>query len=58
VCRSDTYHDREYYALRHQATPMDTSPLYKYEIRGVDAAALLLRRITDRGFYSWMGSPG
>jgi glycine cleavage system aminomethyltransferase T len=50
VCRSDTYHDREYYALRHQATPMDTSPLYKYEIRGVDAAALLLRRITDRGF--------
>ncbi|MEQ1891494.1 MAG: aminomethyltransferase family protein [Planctomycetota bacterium] len=41
--RYDIYLDREYYAVRHQATVMDCSPLYKYELRGKDAAALLAR---------------
>lgn len=49
VCRYDTYHDREYYALRHQATLMDASPLYKYEIQGPGAAALL-SRVTVRDY--------
>ena len=43
VKRYDVYVDREYYAVRHQATVMDASPLYKYEVRGKDAAALLSR---------------
>ncbi len=43
VCRYDTYHDREYYALRHQATLMDATPLYKYEVRGANAVDLLSR---------------
>jgi aminomethyltransferase len=49
VKRYDVYLDREYYALRHQATVMDASPLYKYEVRGKDAAALL-SRVMVRGF--------
>ena len=49
VRRYDTYHEREYYALRHQATVMDATPLYKYEVRGPDAAALL-SRVMVRGF--------
>jgi len=47
--RYDIYVDREYYALRHQATVMDASPLYKYELTGPDAAALLAR-VMVRGF--------
>ncbi len=49
VRRYDVYHEREYYALRHQATVMDATPLYKYEVRGPDAAALL-SRVMVRGF--------
>ena len=49
VCRYDNYHDREYFALRHQATLMDASPLYKYDVRGANAADLL-GRVTVRGF--------
>jgi len=49
VRRFDTYHDREYYALRHQATVMDATPLYKYEVRGPQAAELLAR-VTVRDF--------
>lgn len=49
VRRYDVYHEREYYALRHQATVMDATPLYKYEVRGRDAAALL-SRVMVRGF--------
>lgn len=41
--RYDVYLDREYYAVRHQATVMDATPLYKYELVGKDAAALLSR---------------
>jgi len=43
VRRYEVYHDREYYALRNQATLMDASPLYKYDIEGVNAADLLGR---------------
>ncbi len=43
VKRYDVYVDREYYAVRHQATVMDATPLYKYEVRGKDAAALISR---------------
>jgi aminomethyltransferase len=49
VCRYDTYHDREYYALRHQATLMDATPLYKYELRGRNAADLA-SRLTVRDY--------
>ncbi len=41
VRRYDVYHEREYYALRHAATVMDATPLYKYEVRGQGAAELL-----------------
>jgi aminomethyltransferase len=49
VRRYDVYVDREYYAVRHQATAMDATPLYKYDVRGKDAAALLAR-IMVKGF--------
>ncbi|HEX6883030.1 MAG TPA: aminomethyltransferase family protein [Planctomycetota bacterium] len=49
VKRYDVYVDREYYAVRHQATVMDATPLYKYEVRGQDAARLLAR-VMVRGF--------
>ncbi len=39
----DTCHEREYFALRHRAGLIDVSPLYKYEVRGPDAADLLSR---------------
>ncbi len=41
VRRYDTYHEREYYSLRHAATVMDATPLYKYAIHGPDAAEFL-----------------
>src|SRR5690606_32496363 len=39
----DTCHEREYFAFRNGAGVIDVSPLYKYEITGPDAAALLSR---------------
>lgn len=39
----DTYHEREYFALRHAAGLIDVSPLCKYEVTGPDAAAFLAR---------------
>ena len=39
----DTSHEREYFALRHAAGLIDVSPLYKYDLRGPDAARLLSR---------------
>ena len=45
VRRYDTYHEREYHSLRHAATVMDATPLYKVAVRGPDAAELL----------SWVG---
>jgi aminomethyltransferase len=43
VCSFDTTHDREYFAFRESAGLLDVSPLYKYEVRGPDATALLSR---------------
>jgi aminomethyltransferase len=40
------FHDIEYSAIREAAAVIDTSPLYKYVVRGVDAARLLDRVIT------------
>jgi len=37
----DTTHDREYFALHHSAGLIDVTPLFKYEVTGPDAAALL-----------------
>jgi aminomethyltransferase len=39
----DTSHEREYFAFRNGAGVIDVSPLYKYEITGPGAAALLSR---------------
>lgn len=43
VCRFQSSHEPEYYAFRESAGLIDISPLYKYEVRGRDAAALLSR---------------
>ena len=39
-------HDREYWAIRSAAALLDVSPLYKYLVRGRDAARLLDRVVT------------
>jgi aminomethyltransferase len=36
-------HEREYWAIRSSAALFDVSPLFKYDIRGPDAARLLDR---------------
>lgn len=41
VCVYGTYPEREYYAIRHAAGLIDVTPLFKYEVRGPDAASLL-----------------
>ena len=40
------FHDIEYSAIREAAAVIDTSPLYKYLVRGADAGRLLDRVIT------------
>lgn len=42
-------HEREYYAIRNAAALIDISPLYKYEISGLDAERLV-NRIFTRDF--------
>lgn len=37
----DTYPDREYFAIRHSAGLIDVTPLFKYEVKGPDAASFL-----------------
>ncbi|MCA9711410.1 MAG: aminomethyltransferase family protein, partial [Myxococcales bacterium] len=39
----DTSPEREYFAFRNGAGVIDVTPLYKYELRGPGAAALLSR---------------
>jgi aminomethyltransferase len=39
----DTTHEREYFAFRHACGLIDVSPLYKYDVRGRDAALYLSR---------------
>jgi aminomethyltransferase len=41
VCTYDRHSEREYFAFRHTAGMIDVSPLYKYDVRGKDAAAFL-----------------
>ena len=48
VSSYETCHEREYLALRQSAGLLDISPLYKYRIRGPDAAAMLDRLVTRR----------
>lgn len=43
VCSYDTSHEREYFAFRESAGLLDVTPLYKYEVCGPDAQALLAR---------------
>lgn len=43
VCRYDSCHEPEYFAFRHSAGLLDVTPLYKYEVYGSDACALLSR---------------
>ncbi len=43
VASYDTTHEREYFAFRESAGLLDVSPLFKYEVHGPDAAALLSR---------------
>ena len=43
VSSYDTTHDREYFAFRESAGLLDVSPLFKYEVYGPDATALLSR---------------
>lgn len=43
VSSFDTTHEREYFAFRESAGLLDVTPLYKYEVTGPDAAALLAR---------------
>src|SRR6202165_5092670 len=43
VSSYDTAHSREYFASRESAGLLDVSPLFKYEVHGPDAAALLSR---------------
>ena len=42
----DVVHDYEYHAIRNTAALIDVSPLYKYDIRGRDAAHLIDRVFT------------
>jgi len=42
----DTVHDNEYVLFRQSAGLFDISPLFKYDIRGKDAAAFLSRVLT------------
>ncbi|HET6349809.1 MAG TPA: aminomethyltransferase family protein [Candidatus Krumholzibacteria bacterium] len=39
----DTTHDREYFAFRHACGLIDVTPLFKYDVRGRDAAQYLAR---------------
>jgi aminomethyltransferase len=39
----DTCHENEYFSLRHAATLLDVTPLYKYDVRGPDAGKFLSR---------------
>jgi len=43
VSSYDTLHDSEYIAFRYSAGLLDITPLYKYSVKGPDAAAFLSR---------------
>ena len=41
VCSFESHHDPEYFAFRQAAGLLDISPLFKYEVTGIDSAAFL-----------------
>ncbi len=41
VCSYREHHEPEYFSFRHAAGLIDVSPLFKYEVRGPDAASFL-----------------
>jgi aminomethyltransferase len=43
VCAYDTDPEREYFAIRHAAALLDVTPLFKYDVKGPDAAVALAR---------------
>ena len=43
VCSYETLHDPEYFAFRNSAGLLDVTPLFKYSVKGPDAAAFLSR---------------
>ncbi len=51
----ETVHDYEYHAIRNTAALIDISPLYKYDVRGIDAARLVNRVITRDAAKSAVG---
>jgi aminomethyltransferase len=51
----ELHHEREYHAIRSSAALIDVSPLYKYLIRGPDAAHLLDRVVTRNVSRAKMG---
>src|SRR4026208_708021 len=46
VSASETHHEHEYNAIRNAAALIDVSPLFKYIVKGRDAAKLVDRVIT------------
>jgi aminomethyltransferase len=46
VSAYETHHEHEYHAIRNAAALIDVSPLFKYLVRGPDAAKLVDRVIT------------
>jgi aminomethyltransferase len=46
VSSYEVHHEHEYAAIRHAAGLIDISPLFKYELAGPDAAALIDRVVT------------
>ena len=43
ICNFDAHSEREYFAIRRSAGLLDVTPLYKYEVKGPDAARFLAR---------------
>jgi len=43
VSSYETHHDSEYFAFRYSAGLLDITPLFKYSVKGPDAAAFLSR---------------
>src|SRR5581483_597790 len=46
VSTYEVHHGSEYEAIRHSAGLLDVTPLFKYDVRGRDAARLLHRVMT------------
>jgi glycine cleavage system T protein (aminomethyltransferase) len=42
----EVHHDVEYYAIRNSAALIDITPLFKYDVTGLDALRLMDRVVT------------